>query len=85
MRLNLIHKQQAEAQTIVQNALSEVQSNFYDIESEINRFEQSIEHTNERHKQLEDDLEQIKIKWAETLTVQALREAEEQLQDWQIN
>ncbi len=112
------HKQQREAQTIAQNSFAEQQSNFYDIESEINRLEQTIEHTNERHKQLEEDLEQIEIKWAETeqtlesdqkqiteleaqiesneadlsvkqeaetLTVQALREAEEQLQDWQIN
>ena len=88
------------------------------IESEINRLEQTIEHTNERHKQLAEDLEQIEQKWsetqetlesdqkqitelesqiatteadltvkqeAETLAVQALREAEEQLQDWQIN
>jgi len=91
---------------------------FYDIESEINRLEQTIEHTNQRHKQLEDDLEQLEIKWAETeqtlqsdqkqiteletqiatteadltvkqeaetLTVQTLREAEEQLQEWQLN
>jgi chromosome segregation protein len=112
------HKQQRQAQTIAQNTLSEVQSHFYDIETEINRLEQTIEHTNERHKQLEEDLEQIELKWsetqetlksdqkqitelesqietteadlnlkqeAETLTVQALREAEEQLQDWQIN
>ena len=42
------HKQQREAQTIAQNTLNDAQACFYEIESEINRLEQKIQHGNER-------------------------------------
>jgi chromosome segregation protein len=110
------HKQQREAQTIAQNTLNDVQARFYEIESEINRLEQSIQHANDRRAQLQGDLEQVETSWeetqrtlksdeqqlanletetqeteadlrvkeeAETLAVQSLRDAEEQLQAWQ--
>lgn len=53
------HKQQREAQTIAQGTLSDAQARFYEIESEISRLEQAIQHANERCEQLQGDLEQI--------------------------
>jgi chromosome segregation protein len=53
------HKQQREAQTIAQGTLSDAQARFYEIESEINKLEQAIQHANERCEQLQGDLEQI--------------------------
>ncbi len=60
------HKEQRQAQTIAQNTLNEVQARFYEIESEITRLEQSIQHANDRREQLEGDLEQIQTNWAES-------------------
>ncbi|HEC84290.1 MAG TPA: chromosome segregation protein SMC [Thioploca sp.] len=53
------HKQQREAQAIAQNTLNEAQARFYEIESEISRLEQAIQHVNERREQLQGDLEQL--------------------------
>jgi chromosome segregation protein len=53
------HKQQREAQTLAQNTLSEAQARYYEIDSEINRLDQAIQHTNERHEQLQGDLDQL--------------------------
>jgi len=56
------HKQQREAQSVAQTTLSDAQAHFYEIESEINRLEQTIQHSNERCEQLQENLEQVEQK-----------------------
>lgn len=60
------HKQQREARALAQETLNDVQTRFYDIDKEINRLEQNIQHANERHEQLQWDLEQAENSWEAT-------------------
>ena len=51
-------KQQRESQTIAQETLTEAQTDFYEVEGEVKRLEQTIQHATERCEQLQIDLEQ---------------------------
>ncbi|OQW91412.1 MAG: chromosome segregation protein SMC [Beggiatoa sp. IS2] len=78
--LETTYQQQREDQVTAQAHLTEVQERFYELENEIQRLEQVIEHTTERKEQLQTDLAHLEETIAEAR--QQLETDQQQVTEW---
>ena len=66
------HQRQREAQILAHHTLTEAQNRYYEVDSEVQRLEQTLQHVQERYEQFQWDLEQLDNRWEEiqqTLTL----------------
>jgi chromosome segregation protein len=68
------HQQQREAQIMAHHALTEAQNRYYEVDSEVQRLEQMLQHAQERYEQLQWDLDQLDNRWEEMQQTLALDE-----------
>ncbi len=64
------------------DVFNEIQGRFYGLGNEIARIEQSIQHVQERNRQLQQDLSQVESDSKET--AELLEQDEQKIEDWQI-
>ena len=64
------------------DVFNEIQGRFYGLGNEIARIEQSIQHVQERNRQLQSDLSQVESDSQETGTL--LEQDQQKIEDWQI-
>ncbi len=64
------------------DVFNEIQGRFYGLGNEIARIEQSIQHVQERNRQLQQDLSQVESDSKET--VELLEQDQQKIEDWQI-